>query len=310
MILSSNPQELRQKGAWHSCVATIGNFDGVHLGHQALLRETVKRARVLQIPAVAVTFDPHPASLLSACPPKVLCSSAQRIAYMEELGVDAVLLLPFTRELAATESGEFCRTILVDKLSAKELFIGYDFRMGRDQAGADRLRDCIPQVTQVDAVLIDGVPASSTRIRKALREGRLEEANNLLGRSFSVRGEVVHGEGRGGPLLGIPTANLDIPFEQAMVAPAVYATSARILHGFDDGQWHMAVTSFCKNPTFHGTILTLETHLMDFSADIYGCELEVSFLSKLRQEQRFDGLEALKRQLYADMEQRRKIPLF
>ena len=131
----------------------------------------------------------------------------------------------------------------------------------------------------------------------------------LLGRPFSVQGEVVHGEGRGGPLLGIPTANLDIPHTQAMTAPAVYATSARLLNGEGAGVWHMSVTSFCRNPTFDGSMLTLETHIMDFSGDIYGRELEVRFLARLRQDRRFDGLDALIAQLHADMDERRTMPV-
>ncbi len=309
MIVASHPKELREQGAWTSCTATVGNFDGVHRGHQALLSRTVENARTRQVPAVAITFDPHPVSVLSARAPKELCSTAQRLEYMEQLGIDAVLLLPFTRELASKSAGEFCRHVLEEGLAASELFIGYDFRMGRDQAGADVLRACIPHVTQVEAVVVDGAPVSSTRIRKALADGRLDEANMLLGRPFSVQGEVVHGEGRGGPLLGIPTANLDVPHTQAMTAPAVYATSARLLNGEGAGVWHMSVTSFCKNPTFDGSMLTLETHIMDFSGDIYGRDLEVRFLAKLRQDRRFDGLDALIKQLHADMDERRTMPV-
>ena len=309
MIVDSHPAALREKGAWTFCIATVGNFDGVHLGHQALLRHTVDKAREQHVPAVAVTFDPHPVSVLSSCAPKELCSTAQRLEYMEQLGIDAVLLLPFTRALASESAGAFCRRVLQEGLAVRELFIGYDFRMGRDQAGIDVLRPLLPSVSQVDAVLMEGLPVSSTRIRKALAEGRLDEANMLLGRPFSVQGEVVHGEGRGGPLLGIPTANLDVPHTQAMTAPAVYATSARLLDGAGAGEWHMSVTSFCKNPTFDGAALTLETHIMDFSCDIYGRELEVRFLARLRQDRRFDGLEALIAQLHADMAERRRLPL-
>ena len=309
MLVVSDPKALREQGAWTSCAATVGNFDGVHLGHQALLRRTVEKARELQVPAVAVTFDPHPVSVLSSSAPKELCSTAQRLEYMDKLGLDAVLLLPFTRELASETSEQFCRRVLLEGLGVRELFVGYDFRMGRDRAGADVLRQVIPAVSQVQAVLKDGAPVSSTRIRKALAEGRLDEANSLLGRAFSVQGEVVHGEGRGGPLLGIPTANLDVSHTQAMTAPAVYATSARLLDGEGAGEWHMSVTSFCKNPTFDGAALTLETHIMDFSGDIYGRNLEVRFLARLRQDRRFDGLNALIAQLHADMAERRKLPL-
>lgn len=311
MIVASDVKELCQKAEWLSCTATIGNFDGVHLGHQELLRRTVECAREKGLPSVVVTFDPHPAALFTAYPPRALCSPAQRLELIEAMGVDAVLLLPFTNELAERKAEDFCRDVLQDKLKVSELFVGYDFRLGCDQAGADRMADFgTYRLTQVPAVLQDGQPVSSTRIRKALAEGRLAEANALLGRDFSVRGEVVHGAGRGGPLLGIPTANLDLPDSQAMPAPAVYATSARLLDGPEGpGEWLMSVTSFCKNPTFDGSHLTLETHIMDFSADIYGRQLEVRFLAELRKDRRFNGLDALIAQLHADMEERRSLPL-
>ncbi len=309
MFTASDPEALRRQAGWDFCCATVGNFDGVHLGHQELLRRTVGSAHAQGMPAVAVTFDPHPAVVLSTRPARELCSTAQRLEYMGEQGVDAVLLLPFSRELATEKAEAFCRRVLADALAVQELFIGYDFRMGCDQVGAGQLAAFCPRVTQVEAVMKDGSPVSSTRIRGALAEGRLEEANLLLGRPFSVQGEVVHGEGRGGPLLGIPTANLDVRMTQAMPVPAVYATSARLLDGEGSGEWRMAVTSFCRNPTFDGSGLTLETHLMDFSGDIYGRKLEVRFLAELRKDRRFDGLDALVAQLHDDMRRRRNLPL-
>jgi len=311
MIVANNPEKLYAQTGWNGCVVTIGNFDGVHRGHQELLRRTIGRAREKNLPAVALTFDPHPAALFTEYPPKMLYSLEQRVDYMAELGLDAIIILPFTRELAEENAGTFCRRVLQDELHASDVFVGYDFRLGCDQLGADRLEDFGSySLTQVEAVMIDGQPVSSTRIRKALSEGRLDEANTLLGRPFAVRGEIVHGAGRGGPLLGIPTANLDVNDTQAMPAPAAFATSARLLDGPEEERgWHMAVTSFCKNPTFEGTHLTLETHLLDFSGDIYGRMLEVRFISELRKEKRFSGLDALIAQLHADMEQRRKLPL-
>ena len=311
MLISSDPKKLRALAGWQSCAATIGNFDGVHLGHQELLRRTVECARSKGLPAVVVTFDPHPAAIFTEYPPKLLCSREQCLELLEELGVDAVLLMPFTRELAEQRAESFCRRVLQEELGVQELFVGYDFRLGCDQAGADRMRDFgTYSLTQVEAVMAGDAPVSSTRIRKALAEGRLDEANALLGRPFSVRGEVVHGAGRGGPLLGVPTANLDLVDAQAMPAPAAYATSARLLDGPEEERfWRMAVTSFCKNPTFDGTHLTLETHILDFQGDIYGRQLEVRFMGELRKEKRFNGLDALIAQLKADMDQRRTMPL-
>lgn len=311
MLVSNDPNSLKKLGGWKACAATIGNFDGVHLGHQSLLSRTVDCARKNGLPAVVVTFDPHPAAVFTEYPPKLLCSRQQCLELLESLGVDAVLLMPFTRELAEQSAESFCRHVLQDELGVRELFVGYDFRLGCDQAGADRMRDFGSySLTQVEAVVADGAPVSSTRIRKALAEGKLDEANALLGRPFSVRGEVVHGAGRGGPLLGVPTANLDLDDAQAMPAPAIYATSARLLDGPEEERvWRMAVTSFCKNPTFDGTHLTLETHLLDFQADIYGRQLEVCFMGELRKEKRFNGLDALIVQLKADMDQRRNMPL-
>ena len=311
MLVSHDPKKLRELAGWQACTATIGNFDGVHLGHQELLRRTVECARAQAMPAVVVTFDPHPAAVFTEYPPKELCSRQQCLELLEEIGIDAVLLMPFTREFAEQSAERFCRGVLQDTLGVKELFVGYDFRLGCDQAGAERMRDFgTYNLTQVSAVMAGDAPISSTRIRKALAEGRLDEANAMLGRAFSVRGEVVHGAGRGGPLLGVPTANLDLSDAQAMPVPAVYGTSARLLDGPEEERgWRMAVTSFCKNPTFDGTHLTLETHILDFHGDIYGRQLEVRFMAELRKEKRFNGLDALIEQLKADMAQRRTMPL-
>ena len=311
MLVSHDPKKLRELAGWQACAATIGNFDGVHLGHQELLRRTVECARAQGMPAVVVTFDPHPAAVFTEYPPKELCSRQQCLELLEEIGIDAVLLMPFTREFAEQSAERFCRGVLQDTLGVKELFVGYDFRLGSDQAGAERMRDFgTYHLTQVSAVMAGGEPISSTRIRKALAEGCLDEANAMLGRAFSVRGEVVHGAGRGGPLLGVPTANLDLCDAQAMPVPAVYGTSARLLDGTEEERgWRMAVTSFCKNPTFDGTHLTLETHILDFHGDIYGRQLEVRFMAELRKEKRFNGLDALIEQLKADMAQRRTMPL-
>lgn len=319
MLVVSTPGECG-RAAWKEdgatpFIVTIGNFDGVHLGHQALIRRTVQRARQTGLPSLAITFDPHPVGVLTDNPPRALGSTQQRLEWLESLGVDVVLLLPFTREFAAAEAGDFCREVLVEALHTRVLFIGYDFCLGRDQAGPERLSEIGRalgfDVMHIHAVMLNDAPISSTRIRKALADGDLDLANAMLGRPHAVRGEVVHGAGRGGPLLGIPTANMDLTGVM-LPRPAIYATSSRLVTGAVPeggvGAAAMAsVTSFGRNPTFAGSKLTLETHILDFSADIYGEVLEVAFLKTMRAEKKFAGPEELVTQLQADIQARRKL---
>ncbi len=311
MIVASTPEECVRAAGGGPFVVTIGNFDGVHLGHQTLIRRTVNRARKLGLKALAVTFDPHPAGVLADNPPPALSSSRQRLDLLASLGVDVTLLMPFTLELASVLAEDFCRAVLKETLCVNVLFIGYDFCLGRDQAGPEDISDIGRrlgfEVMHIHAVLLEGAPVSSTRIRHALADGRLDLANAMLGRPHAVRGVVVHGAGRGGPLLGVPTANL----EQTGVMlprPAVYATTARLTDG---GEVMPAVTCFSHNPTFQTgrpgeeDALTLETHILDFSGDIYGRELEVAFVGRLREAQKFRGPDELVAQLHADIETRR-----
>ena len=314
MIRSFSAMDVAARLGEPACVVTIGNFDGVHLGHRELLSRTVALAEKRGLPAVAITFDPHPAEVLTENPPRFLFDTERRLEEMEELGIDAVVVLPFCRAMAAESAEVFCRRVFAEQLHAAELVIGYDFRLGCDRAGADRIASLGGwNLTTIAPVMVGGQPVSSTRIRSVLAEGRLHDAAAMLGRPFSVRGEIVHGAGRGGPMLGFPTANLDIATRQAMVAPSVYATAARLVDRSSGrvvyGEWMRGMTSFCKNPTFGGSTLTLETNILDFEGDIYGRELEVCFLAELRKDRRFDGLEALKAQLCADRESRRALPL-
>ena len=210
-------------------VCTIGNFDGVHRGHEALIRRTTTRAHELGLPSLLITFEPHPAQVLSTRVVQGLSSRVQRLERFAALGVDVALLLPFTRDFASRRAEEFCRHVLADTLRVRQLVLGYDFCMGSDQAGAETLVGCGREfgfdVSCVSAVMYEGVPVSSSRIRKAVEAGYLEHARAMLGRPYAVRGEVVHGAGRGGPLLGFATANMDIR-GLVMPPPAIYATSA------------------------------------------------------------------------------------
>lgn len=314
MIVASTPEEcVRAAGDdKRPFVVTIGNFDGVHLGHQALIRRTVGRARQLGVRALAVTFDPHPMGVLTDNPPPALGSTRQRLEHLAALGVDVALLMPFTLELASVSAGEFCRRVLAETLRTRVLFIGYDFCLGRDQAGPEDIsaigRDLGFDVMHIHAVMVEGAPVSSTRIRRALAEGRLDLAHAMLGRPHAVRGQVVHGAGRGGPLLGVPTANLGHTGVM-LPRPAVYATTARLMDG---GEALPAVTCFSRNPTFQTgeeDEPTLETHILDFNGDLYGRELEVAFVKLIREARKFAGPEELVAQLRADIEERRDMTM-
>lgn len=304
-------------------VCTIGNFDGVHRGHEALIRRTATRARELGLPSLLITFEPHPAQVLSSRVVRGLSSRVQRLERFAALGVDMALLLPFTPDFASRRAEEFCRHVLADTLHVRQLMLGYDFCMGRDQAGAETLVGCGREfgfdVSCVSAVMYEGAPVSSSRIRKAVEAGHLEQARAMLGRPYAVRGEVVHGAGRGGPLLGFATANMDIR-GLVMPPPAIYATSVRKTVApalAEDAcaevvpqsqtSFMPSMTSFGHNPTFGEGSLSLETHILDFSEDIYGTELELVFLGKLRDEMRFSGPEELIARLNADRQARRAL---
>lgn len=313
MIVASTPEEcIRAAGQPRSFVVTIGNFDGMHLGHQTLIRRAVGLARARGIKALAVTFDPHPLAVLTEHAPPSLGSTRQRLDMLAFLGVDVTLLLPFTPELASVAAEDFCRSVLKEALSVEALCIGHDFCLGRDQAGPGELaaigRRLGFEVMSMQAVLHESAAVSSTRIRRALADGRLDLANAMLGRPHAVRGMVVHGAGRGGPLLGVPTANLERTGVM-MPRPAVYASTARVLDG---GEALPAVTCFSRNPTFQTgrsgeDELILETHILDFSGDLYGRELEVAFVGLLREARKFQCPAELAAQLHADIEARRAL---
>ncbi len=301
---------------------TIGNFDGVHLGHQALLALTHDRALEAGTLPVAITFDPHPLEVLTPHAPPRLTSTQTRLALLEDSGMALVVLIAFTAELAAMSPEAFVRRVLQDNLHMRELFLGYDFTLGKGRTGTPEVLAQLGKregfaVERLDALSIDGDVVSSTRIRELLRQGDVWEASALLGRPYSVRGEIVHGKNRGGRLLGFPTANL-APVTTMLPKPGVYATLAAPSNSVGNGlpairtlsdreHAHAAVTNIGYNPTFGPGALTIETHLLDFDQDLYGKQLEVAFVERLRGEVSFTGPEALMAQIRKDTEQARAI---
>ncbi len=317
-----------------TCV-TIGNFDGVHCGHQALLELTRLSACQSNRKAAAITFAPHPLEVLTSHAPPRLGSTSTRLELLEKAGMDLVVLLRFTPELAAMTPEHFVCRILLDGLHMRDLFLGHDFCLGRNRAGTPEHLTEMGKVrgftvTQMPAFSMNGTIVSSTRIRELLQDGDVQEAALLLGRLYSIRGQIVYGCQRG-RILGFPTANL-VPDTVMLPKSGVYATLvglrgttlpewpaaviSNIVHRPEavrsaslDGKKHSAeqiwpaVTNVGYNPTFGGSPLRIETHLFDFSGDLYGTQLEIAFVQRLRDEMRFPDSEALKAQICRDRQQ-------
>lgn len=293
-------------------IVTIGNFDGVHLGHRAILETVVGRARDLDGVAVVYTFDPHPRKVLRpANAPGLLTTLDQKVELLEEAGVDVVVVEPFTPEFAHTQANEFIQHCLHERLRPVEVYVGYDFHFGRDREGSMRmLTEQGPRlgfsVTIIPEVTMDDGDVNSTRIRELLAEGRPERAARMLGRPFTVRGTVVRGDERG-RILGFPTANL-APENEVLPASGVYAGH---LHLLDEGNPSRnarlpAVMNVGRRPTFAGEATRAEAHVLDFDGDLYGRRVEISFSLRLRSEQKFESVEALKQQIGEDVEQGRR----
>ena len=284
-------------------VVSIGNFDGVHIGHQAVINSAVRAAQRRGSMSVVCTFDPHTRVFLRPdAPPRLLETLQQRLDAIETLGVDVVVVIPFGKEVAELPRQQFVDDFLRHTLGSAELHVSEAFTFGAGgkgnvaylQAQAD---DDGFVVKVVDSVVAGGRPVSSTRIRDALAEGRVGDAAQLLGRPFSIVGEVVAGAGRGHDL-DAPTANLAVD-NTFVPGRGVYVTNARL-----DGARYAAISNVGVRPTFEDDgELTVETHLLDRDMSLYGERMELSFLKKLRDEMQFDSAEALASQIAQDVGQ-------
>ncbi|MFN0158233.1 MAG: bifunctional riboflavin kinase/FAD synthetase [Bacteroidota bacterium] len=286
-------------------VVTVGTFDGVHLAHREIIREVVSRARMKEGRSVVVTFDPHPRQVLGgASTVRLLTTLEERIPLIETLGVDELLVIPFTYEFSRLSSREFYETYVVKGIGVREVIVGYDHMFGRDrQGGIEELvrmgQEYDFSVFAVHPYAVDGETVSSTLIRNALALGDMERARKFLGRPYTLAGRVVKGEQRG-RTIGYPTANVNANDElKAVPADGVYLAGVATESGNYFGMMNIGV-----RPTVAGaTRRTIEVHLFDFSGDLYDRNIEITFLQKLRQEMTFASLEELKAQLHRDKEQ-------
>ena len=279
---------------------TIGNFDGVHLGHRELVRRTVAHARDLRLLAVALTFAPHPVRFFT---PKArfyeITSMGEKASRLEKLGIDALVVESFTGAIGAMGPEEFVRTVVHDRLRARFVTVGYDFTFGRKRTGSPGMLLRIGselgfEVDVVPPLMRGGAIVSSSRIRELLLSGRVREAEELLCRPYSVSGRVIPGAARGRKL-GFPTANVEF-VQDLLPLPGVYVIDAVV-----GGVVRRGVANVGFNPTFGENSLGVEAHLLDFDADLYGQDMTVRFRDRIRDERKFKSVEELVRQIEKDV---------
>jgi riboflavin kinase/FMN adenylyltransferase len=298
MSQSYRLQDLSIEDAW----LTIGSFDGVHLGHQQIIRQITSEAHAAGAPAVVLTFYPHPSVVLRGKKDAFyLTLPEEKAAILNAMGVDYVVIHPFDRQVAYIEPHNFIEK-LHHHLGFSQLWVGYDFALGRNRAGdVPRLEQLGEQfgfsLQVVDAIKHGEKAVSSSRIRSALERGEISKVADLLGRRYSVSGRVIHGDGRG-KQIGIPTANLEIDRERAVPGAGVYACLVTW-----KGTVFSAVTNIGVRPTFETEPVSprVETHILDFSHDLYGEQIDLEFVAHLRSEQRFTSIDALVSQIQSDI---------
>jgi len=299
---------------WGESVVTIGEFDGVHRGHQRIVARAAELGRERGLPVVVVTFDPHPDEVTRpGSHPPFLCSLRRRSELLAGLGADAVCVVPFTLEFSRIDPDEFVRTVLVERLHASAVVVGEDFRFGHKAAGdvqlLDKLGEKYDYTTEgLPLLVLDGVTLSSTAIRDLLAAGDVAEAATALGRPHRVEGVVVRGHQRGRQL-GFPTANVESPPHTAIPADGIYAGWLAALDeaGHEAARWPAAI-SIGTNPTFNGQVRTVEAYALDRDdLDLYGLHAAIDFAERLRGTLRFDSVDDLVTQMHADVAQAREI---
>ena len=283
-------------------VLTIGNYDGVHLGHQKILSKVTRKAEEIQGTSMVMTFEPHPIKLLAPeRNMKLLTTPEERVRLIESMGIDVLLLIAFDKAFAGMHPDDFIKSILVDKLKVREIIVGANYAFGKNKKGTIELlktrgREYGFHVKAVPDVMVHGSIVSSSSIRSHLLKGAVRDVASYLGRAYSIEGTVIKGKGRGKSILNIPTANITTPVE---IAPkeGVYAVKV----GYR-GEIYNAVANIGKNPTFGDADVSYEVHLFDFSGDLLGKTLRVYFIDRIRNERTFPDAASLEKQIREDME--------
>ncbi len=289
---------------FNNAVVTIGNFDGVHKGHQALLHQVIEMADEINGTSVAITFDPHPLRALGISSPPMITRHDQKIELIEQSGIDVLLCLPFDKTFSSISAHDFIQEVLVNRIGMKGIIIGADYSFGKGREGNISLLQSegkrIGFETVVSRWINDtetGVKRiSSTRIRELVMEGRVDQAIRYLGRHYQIRGKVIKGRERGGSQLGFPTANIKL-HDELCPKLGVYAVDVETIHGNFQG-----VANIGFSPTFGDQMFTIEVHILDFDKDLYDTRIRVNMVARLRDEKKFSGIDQLSAQIKKDIQ--------
>lgn len=291
-------------------VLTVGNFDGVHLGHQALFHSVIEKAEAVDGTSVAMTFEPHPMQVLRpGYHPPLITMLEQKIELIERADLDVLIVVPFTRQFAALSPREFVEDVLIRKVGMVAMVVGSDYTFGRYRAGnVQHLRN-FSELFDFDLTVADWIQVlkenasriSSTKIRELVTAGKVDKAPDLLGRYYQIRGRVTTGRDRGGKLLGFPTANVNLQ-DELCPGSGIYAVTVE-----RNGRTYDGVANIGYSPTFDDHIFTVEVHMLDFQENIYGEKIRINFIQRIRDEKRFSGVEELSNQIRRDVEEARKI---
>ena len=307
MELIENIDQIRS--AYPNAVVTIGNFDGVHKGHQALLHQVIEKADELDGTSVAITFEPHPLRALGIASPPLITRHDQKFELIQQSGVDVLICIPFNKEFSSIPPREFVQDILVRKIGMKAIIIGPDYSFGRKREGNVRLLTDLGKELGYETIVSSWINdtdtgegrISSTRIREIVMDGKVEQAVKYLGRYYQIRGKVIKGRKRGGSQLGFPTANIKL-HDELCPKLGVYAVTVETTKGN-----FLGVANIGFSPTFGDQMFTIEVHILDFHEDIYETRIRVNMVARLRDEKKFSSLEELSNQIRQDIETAKEI---
>lgn len=302
MIVIKELEDIKERYKYP--ILTIGNFDGFHLGHQAIFKEMVKRSKEIKGTTIAFTFEPHPLKVIAQGKPlRLLTTFEEKVRLIESEGIDVLLCPKFTKVFADQRPRDFVKDVLYKRLAVKEIFVGYDYAFGRGREGTvGSLKEMAGEfgfkVIVIDPVMVGNEVVSSSKIRELISEGKVKEASLFLGRPFSIEGIVVKGKGRGASLLGFPTANIDTRDPDLLIPKeGIYAVKV-----YFNGRIFQGAANIGYKPTFGNSNLSCEVHILDFSEELLGRNLRINFIERIRDEKAFSSPQALSEQIKKDVE--------